>query len=57
MHNRTLKKSTHRDVRNMNPFEVVSGEKPDLSNLRIFGTKEKVLKAKAHSKSKVEPKV
>lgn len=55
--NRTLTKSTHRDVRDKTPYEVITGKKPDLSHLRIFGTRVKVLKPQSYRKSKVEPKV
>lgn len=52
-----LTKSTHPDVRDKTPFEIVTGKKPDLSNLRIFGTTVKILKPESYQKSKVEPKV
>ena len=56
VYNRTLTKSTHKDVQNKTPFEIITGNKPDLSNLRIFGTRVEVLKPKAYRKSKVEAK-
>ena len=56
VYNRTLTRATHKDVRDKTPYEIVTGNKPDLSNLRIFGTKVKVLKPKAYRKSKVDSK-
>ena len=56
VYNRTLTKSTHKGVRTKTPYEVITGNKPDLSNLRIFGTKVKVLKPKSYRRSKVESK-
>lgn len=56
VYNRTLTRSTHKSERGRTPFEIVSGEKPDISNLRIFGTKVKVLKPKPYQGSKVESK-
>lgn len=57
VHNRILTRSTHKDVREKTPYEILIGEKPDLSGLRIFGTKVKVLKPKAYRKSKVESRI
>lgn len=40
--NRTLTKRTHESLRGITPYEILTGEKPDLSHLRIFGSKVKV---------------
>lgn len=56
VHNRTLTRSSHKDVQHMTPYEIMVGKKPNLSNLRIFGTKVKVLKPKKYRKSKVDAK-
>ena len=56
VHNRTLTKSSHKNVQHMTPYEIVLGKKPDLSNLRIFGTKVKVLKPKPYRKGKMDAK-
>lgn len=44
--NRSLTKSTHEKYGTMTPIEVITGKKPDISNLRIFGSPVKVLKPK-----------
>lgn len=56
VHNRTLTRSSNVNERGKTPYEIVTGTKPDLSNLRVFGTKVKVLKPKSYRKSKVESK-
>ena len=56
VHNRTLTKSSHKDVRHMTPYEIIIKKKPDLSNLRMFGTKVKVLKPKKYRKGKMDSK-
>ena len=40
----------------MKLYDIVLGKKPDLSNLRIFGTKVKVLKPKPYRKGKMDAK-
>lgn len=40
-----------------NPYYILTGSKPYLSNLSIFGSKVKVLKPKPYRKSKVDSKV
>lgn len=57
VYNRTLTKSTHPNERNKTPFELMTGNKPDVSNLRIFGTRVKVLKPRKYWRSKVDAKV
>ena len=56
VHNRTMTKSTHRDVQHVTSFEGMCGMKPDLSHLRIFATKAMVLKPKKCRKRKMDPK-
>lgn len=56
VHNRTLTRSSHKDVQHMTPYEIMIGKKPDLSNLRIFGTKVKVLKPKKYRGGKMDAK-
>jgi len=56
-HNRTLTKSTHESLRGKTPYEIVTGMKPDLSYLRIFGCKVKVKKPKRYLKGKFDSKV
>lgn len=55
--NRTLTRSSHRDVRNMTPYEIITGNKPDLSYLRIIGTKVKVLRPQKYREGKVSAEV
>jgi len=57
VYNRTLTKSTHKDAEGKTPYELVTGEKPDLWNLLIFGSKVKVLRPDKYKGSKVESKV
>lgn len=56
VHNRTLTRSSHPSVRDKTPFEILTGRKPDLSNLRVFGSKVKVLRPKPYRGSKFDPK-
>ena len=42
VYNRTLTRSTHKNARGRTPYEILAGEIPDLSHLRIFGSKVKV---------------
>lgn len=46
----------NREARNRTPYEVITGRKADLSNLRIFGTRVKVLRPPKYRKTKVGPK-
>lgn len=57
VYNRTLTKSTHKEARGKTPYELVTGNKPDISNLRIFGSQVKVIKPKKYKGSKVGAKV
>lgn len=57
VYNRTLTRSNRCDIRHITPFEIVPRDKPDLSNLKIFSAKVKLLKPKSYRKSKVEPYV
>lgn len=57
VYNRTLTKSTHKEARGKTPFEIVTGNKPDISYLRIFGSQVKIIKPKRYKGSKVGPKV
>jgi len=54
--NRTLTKSTHECHGDKTPFEVITGKKPDLNNLRIFGAHVKVMKHKRKIKGKMDTK-
>lgn len=56
VYNRTLTRSSHKDVRHKTPYEIITGSKPDLSNLRIFGSQVKVLMPDAYRGTKVQPK-
>lgn len=56
VYNRTLTKATNANECLKTPYEIITGDKPDLSNLRIFGTHVKVLKPKEYRKSKVGSK-
>ena len=44
-------------MRGKTPYEIVTGTKPDLSNLQVFSTEVKVLKPKLYRKSKIELKM
>jgi len=57
VYNRTLTKSTNREARGKTPYEPVTGKKPDVSHLRIFGSKVKVLRLDKYKGRKVESKV
>ena len=55
--NRSLTKSTHSNVKDNTPYELIFGTKPDLSNLRIFGSKVKVRKPVVQHEGKFEDRV
>ena len=57
VHNRTSTRISHKDVRYKAPREILIGNKPDYSHIRIFGSKVKVDKPKKYRKSKMDPKV
>lgn len=56
VYNRTLTNNSHKYVRYKTPYEILTGEKPDLCHIRIFGTKVKVLKLKKYRDGKVNPR-
>jgi len=43
VYNSTLTRNTNREARGKTPYELVTGKNLDISNLRIFGSKVKVL--------------
>ena len=57
VHNRTLTDSTQKSLRGKTPYEIITGRKPDLSHLRVFGCKVKVQKPKRYMGGKFDSKV
>ena len=57
MWHQTLTRANHKNEKGKTPYEVITGRKPDLLHLRVFGTKVKVVKTHKYRKSTVEPKV
>ena len=56
VHNRTLRKSSQKDVRHMTPYEIMVGKKSILSHLLIFGSKVKALKPPKYLRVKMDSK-
>lgn len=56
VYSRTLTKSSQPHERGKKLYEILTAEKPDISNFRVFDTKVKVLEPKLNRKSKVESK-
>lgn len=57
IYNCTLINSTSKDARGKTPHELITGKKPDFSNLSKFGTHVKVLKPKNNREGKLASKV
>lgn len=55
--NRTFTKRTHESLRNMTSFEIITGEKSDLTNFRIFGTLFRVVIPKISNGKKFDRKL
>lgn len=54
--NRTLSKGTHESYKEKTPYEVITGKRPDLKHLRIFGTAVKVMKHPSKRNGKMDTK-
>ena len=50
--NRTVMDCTRRNFNIKSPYEILSGEKPDLSNLQFFGTDVVVFKQSSSRENK-----
>lgn len=57
VHNRVLTNSTHTSLRDKTPYEIITGTKPDLAHLRIFGSQVKVKKPKRFVNGKLGARV